>query len=471
MQLKTMYPAEVNIKATVTMGALDANTTTVTVLDGTVLPDAPNILVLGTDQTAETVLMTAKEGNVLTIERGFQGTPKAWNAGTEIARNFTGYDLDTVSENIEAVAEQTDATANLVNGVQSYKSLSELSATASTDLLTIFAAMATPSRLVCDIANGGTTVYPAASGTLCINKTGADTGTASFIYEDGRVATATFTANSSGGGVTLTNWNRLTERVESMCNPNLLINTDFRNPVNQRGQTSYVGAGYGIDCWSIQQETAILSLFPDGITIQNGAIANAIENSIQNLTGKMLTLSVLFSDGIIYEKSGVATTEYGAYSSPIYISSDRGDYFLQYDANNYRVCLQNNAENSIVIAAVKLEVGSFSTLANEVVDYATELRKCQRYLQKGTASFNTEFEGSTVYIPTGLLENTMRIAPTVRYYTKFGEGTVVNGYDNLYGKINGIFESKINRLPAIDVDNPAKIEDLVICEYIASAEL
>ena len=139
---------------------LYTSTTTVTVLDGTVLPDVPNLLVLGTDQTAETVLMTAKEGNVLTIERGFQGTPKAWNAGTEIARNFTGYDLDTTSENIEAVAEQTEETANLVNGVQSYKSLSELSATASTDLLTIFAAMATPSRLVCDIANGSTAVYP-----------------------------------------------------------------------------------------------------------------------------------------------------------------------------------------------------------------------------------------------------------------------------------------------------------------------
>lgn len=166
-----------------------------------------------------------------------------------------------------------------------------------------------------------------------------------------------------------------------MCNPNLLINTDFRNPVNQRGQSSYSGNGYGIDCWSIQHETAILSLLPDGITIQGGAVANAIENSIQNLTGKMLTLSVLFSDGIIYEKSGVATTEYGAYSSPIYINSDRGEYFLQYDGNNYRVCLQNNAENSIVIAAAKLELGAFSTLTNEVVDYAAELRKCQRYLQ------------------------------------------------------------------------------------------
>ena len=200
MQLKTMYPAAVNSKATVTMGALDANTTAVTVLDSTVLPDAPNLLVLGTDQTAETVLMTAKDGNVLTIERAFQGIAKSWPAGTEIARNFTGYDLDTANENIKTVAEQAGETANLVNDVQSYKSLSELSATASTDLLTIFAAMATPSRLVCDIVNGSTAVYPAASGTLCINKTGADTGTAMFLYDDGRMATAVFTGNSSGGG-------------------------------------------------------------------------------------------------------------------------------------------------------------------------------------------------------------------------------------------------------------------------------
>lgn len=106
MQLKTMYPAAVNSKATVTMGALDANTTTVTVLDSTVLPDAPNLLVLGTDQTAETVLMTAKDGNVLTIERAFQGIAKSWSAGTEIARNFTGYDLDIANENIKTVASR-----------------------------------------------------------------------------------------------------------------------------------------------------------------------------------------------------------------------------------------------------------------------------------------------------------------------------------------------------------------------------
>lgn len=104
-----MYPAAVNSQSTVTMGALDISTTQVTVLDASVLPDAPNLLVLGTDQTAETVLMTAKEGNVLTIERAFQGTAKSWPAGTEIARNITAYDMDTLEENMEEVASALSA--------------------------------------------------------------------------------------------------------------------------------------------------------------------------------------------------------------------------------------------------------------------------------------------------------------------------------------------------------------------------
>lgn len=104
-----MYPAAVNSQSTVTMGALDISTTQVTVLDASVLPDAPNLLVLGTDQTAETVLMTAKEGNVLTIERAFQGTAKSWPTGTEIARNMTAYDMDTLKENMEDTASALSA--------------------------------------------------------------------------------------------------------------------------------------------------------------------------------------------------------------------------------------------------------------------------------------------------------------------------------------------------------------------------
>ena len=104
MELITTYPAAVNSKATVTMGVLDQATTIVEVLDATVLPEAPNLLVLGTDQTAETVLMTARENNTLTIQRAVQGIAKSWPAGTQIARNFTGKDWDDMRSNVEAIA-------------------------------------------------------------------------------------------------------------------------------------------------------------------------------------------------------------------------------------------------------------------------------------------------------------------------------------------------------------------------------
>jgi len=200
MDLKTMYSAAVNSKATVTMGVLDISTTTVEVLDGTVLPEAPNLLVLGTDNTAETVRMTAKDGNTLTIERAFQGIAKSWPAGTQIARNLTAYDIDTLRENMETVNDQASETAALANGVKQYKSLAELSANESTSLLVVFAAMAVPSRLVCDITSGSASVYPVAAGVLMLIKTSANTGTATFVYDDGRIATASFTESTISGG-------------------------------------------------------------------------------------------------------------------------------------------------------------------------------------------------------------------------------------------------------------------------------
>lgn len=41
---------------------------------------------------------------------------------------------------------------------------------------------------------------------------------------------------------------------------NLLDNSDFRNPVNQRGQTSYVGNGYTIDRWRTWDDSAVVNI-------------------------------------------------------------------------------------------------------------------------------------------------------------------------------------------------------------------
>ena len=101
-ELLTMYPAQANSPETTLAGSLSATSTSATVLDGSVLPDAPNYLTIGADTTsAETVLMTAKSGNVLTITRGQNGTAaRAWDKGDIIARYFTAADHDAIRENI-----------------------------------------------------------------------------------------------------------------------------------------------------------------------------------------------------------------------------------------------------------------------------------------------------------------------------------------------------------------------------------
>ena len=106
-ELVTMYPAQANSPETSLSGALTAAGTTVNVVDGSVLPEAPNLLTIGADgSTTETVLMTAKNGNVLTVTRAQNGTTaRAWSAGDVIARYFTAADQTAMQENIKKLNE------------------------------------------------------------------------------------------------------------------------------------------------------------------------------------------------------------------------------------------------------------------------------------------------------------------------------------------------------------------------------
>lgn len=106
-ELLTMYPAQANSPETSLSGALTAAGTTVNVVDGSVLPDAPNLLTIGADGgAAETVLMTAKNGNALTVVRAQNGTTaRAWSAGDVIGRYFTAADQTALQENIKRLNE------------------------------------------------------------------------------------------------------------------------------------------------------------------------------------------------------------------------------------------------------------------------------------------------------------------------------------------------------------------------------
>lgn len=102
--LETMYAPQVNSPTTSTVGNISSSATSVTVLDASVLPAPPMLLVLGGDtENAETVLATAKSSNTLTITRAVEGTARAWEGGTAVGRLFTAKDLQTVQDNITAL--------------------------------------------------------------------------------------------------------------------------------------------------------------------------------------------------------------------------------------------------------------------------------------------------------------------------------------------------------------------------------
>lgn len=103
-----MYDGIVNSPATELAAAIDATQTTITVVDGTKLPPAPNLATIGIGEDAETILYTAKDGNTLSgVTRGFQGTVKSWPARTPMARLFTEYDWHSVKENLNMHVGET----------------------------------------------------------------------------------------------------------------------------------------------------------------------------------------------------------------------------------------------------------------------------------------------------------------------------------------------------------------------------
>ena len=168
------------------------------------------------------------------------------------------------------------------------------------------------------------------------------------------------------------------------CNPNLLDNWYFGNPVNQRGQTSYTGVGYTIDRWKTYAGGTIvlsgghLSLteatdFGQQIELYRVPVDSPVTFSVLTDTGLAWSTHKFAGDTneTRYENLGNGIT-----LNMIYNWSSTGSVL---------VALQTQAAN---IRAVGLEPGSQQTLAhkeygtwvmNEVPKFGDQLAECQRY--------------------------------------------------------------------------------------------
>jgi len=99
--MQQMYPGIVNSPSTTLSNDITNSQTTITITDPSKLPSAPNEATIGTGEDAETITYTGISGNDLTgCTRGFEGTAKAWSSGISIGRNFTNYDYNAITNNI-----------------------------------------------------------------------------------------------------------------------------------------------------------------------------------------------------------------------------------------------------------------------------------------------------------------------------------------------------------------------------------
>lgn len=169
------------------------------------------------------------------------------------------------------------------------------------------------------------------------------------------------------------------------CNPNLLDNWYFGNPVNQRGQTEYTGAGYGIDRWKIQNDTNLT--VGDGFCTLNGLWD--IRQILENLPKATYTASILFKNSTANSLQIIVGNNTGVDNS-VAISHDASGVLAgtisNIDLSHFMISLSGSG--SVDIIAVKLELGTQQTLAhqengvwvlNEIPDYGEQLRRCQRY--------------------------------------------------------------------------------------------
>lgn len=100
--MKVMYPGMPFSPATALAQTIGAADTTITVEDGSVLPDAPNFATLGSDAAGETVSYAAKAGNVLSgCVRAVEGTAQQWNAGTAVSRCWNNIDYQRLIDNLQ----------------------------------------------------------------------------------------------------------------------------------------------------------------------------------------------------------------------------------------------------------------------------------------------------------------------------------------------------------------------------------
>ena len=191
---------------------------------------------------------------------------------------------------------------------------------------------------------------------------------------------------------------------------NILDNSDFR--INQRGQSSYSGAVYGIDRWKGNDDATVLTVSNDGITVTGSYLVQIVE---KKYTAKKLTICAKDENGGI----SIATCTVPDATSFAWLCKNISSTatfvgIMQTDSGELRVNIANNDGVKIVWAALyEGEYNEDNLPEYQTKGYAAELAECRRYYKVIDVNVTPWLLESTTTRRYYVGYEPMRTAPTV----------------------------------------------------------
>ena len=223
---------------------------------------------------------------------------------------------------------------------------------------------------------------------------------------------------------------------------NLLDNSDFRNPVNQRGATSYSGTTYTIDRWWLQTDTGTASIGDNGLTLAtNDSTSCKIMQYVEKLDiNKVYTFVIKDTSENVYlihsvpNERNEAKTSFG---SMIVNTTNLNN------ENKSAFSISLDLGTTITLIWAALYEGSYTadTLPPYVPKgYAAELAECRRYAKRiggVLAGIAHGYASGKAYATMFTSGPKMRINPSVDDYSKI---CIINGeyYSDRFTSITGI---------------------------------
>ena len=161
---------------------------------------------------------------------------------------------------------------------------------------------------------------------------------------------------------------------------NLLDNSDFRNPVNQRGLTTYTGVDFTIDRWRTWSEGAVT--VREGYISHETAIYQTIATKLD--TTKKYTYAAMNTDNVITVVSGFITND--LWQNGMHLIYNEGKPYV-------RIEPEAHLKNVVWAALYEGEYTAETLPAYVPKGYAAELMECRRYYYEFDALVSSESSG------------------------------------------------------------------------------